>query len=250
MSVVITATGPTALRTFTFPDANATILTSAAAVTVPQGGTGLATLAAHGVVIGEGASAVAVTSAGTAGQALISGGASADPAFGSVGVAGGGTGVATLTARGVVIGEGTSAVAVTAAGATGLPLVGAGASADPAFAVLKPAGGGVAAATVTLTDGATPALDASLGTVFRLAAGGDRTIGVPTNPTAGQKIVIQHYASGAARTLALNSGAGGFRFGSDITALSQTASGKTDYIGAIYNDTDSKWDVVAFTKGF
>src|SRR4051812_44038940 len=55
---------------------------------------------------------------------------------------------------------------------------------------------------VTLTDGATPALDASLGSVFRLAAGGDRTIGVPTNPTAGQKIIIQHFASGGARTLA------------------------------------------------
>jgi hypothetical protein len=103
---------------------------------------------------------------------------------------------------------------------------------------------------ITLTDGATPALNAALGSVFRLAAGGDRTIGIPTNPRAGQKIVIQHYASAAIRTLALNTGAGGFRFGSDITALTATASGKTDYIGAIYNNTDSKWDVVAVTKGF
>lgn len=102
----------------------------------------------------------------------------------------------------------------------------------------------------TLVDGATPALDASLGDTFTLTAGGDRTIAVPTNPTANQKITIKHVASGAARTLALNSGAGGFRFGSDITALSQTASGKTDYIGCIYNATDSKWDVVAYVKGF
>jgi ATP-dependent protease ClpP protease subunit len=50
--------------------------------------------------------------------------------------------------------------------------------------------------------------------------------------------------------LALNSGAGGFRFGTDITALTATASGKIDYIGCIYNATDTKWDVVAVTKGF
>ena len=106
---------------------------------------------------------------------------------------------------------------------------------------------------VTLTDGATPALDASLGTLFRLAAEGNRTIAVPSNaPAAGktQKIIIQHYASGGARTLALNTGANGFRFGTDITALTETASGKTDYIGCVWNVTDSTWDVVAYVKGF
>jgi hypothetical protein len=106
------------------------------------------------------------------------------------------------------------------------------------------------ATTQTLTDGATPALDASLGSVFRLSAAGDRTIAVPSNATSGQKIVIQHFASGGARTLALNSGAGGFRFGTDVTALTQTTSGKTDYIGCVYNATDSKWDVVAYVKGY
>lgn len=108
----------------------------------------------------------------------------------------------------------------------------------------------VVEAVVTLTDGATPALDASLGNVFRLVAAGDRTIAVPTNATTGQKIIIQHLASGGARTLALNAGAGGFRFGSDITALTQTVSGKTDYIGCIYSGADSKWDVVAYVKGY
>lgn len=103
---------------------------------------------------------------------------------------------------------------------------------------------------VALVDGATPALNASLGFMFTLAAGGDRTIAVPTSPTNGQKIVIRHLASGAGRTLALNTGAGGFRFGSDITSLTLTASGKTDYIGCIYSAIDSFWDVVAVTKGF
>ncbi len=103
---------------------------------------------------------------------------------------------------------------------------------------------------VTLTDGATPALNAKLGSVFSLTAAGDRTIAVPTNPTAGQRIVIQHTASGANRTLALNSGTGGFRFGATITGLTATTSGLIDYIECIYNSTANKWDVISYTKGF
>lgn len=104
---------------------------------------------------------------------------------------------------------------------------------------------------VDLTDGATVALDASLGNVFRLSAAGNRTILAPTNPTAGQKIVIRHHASGADRTLALTTGsAGAFRFGVDITSLSATTSAKKDYIGAIYDATDDRWDVVAYVKGY
>jgi hypothetical protein len=74
--------GPTtSAKTFTFPDASSTVLTSNAAVTVPQGGTGVATLTAHGVVIGEGSGNVAVTSAGSSTQCFTSNGASADPTF-------------------------------------------------------------------------------------------------------------------------------------------------------------------------
>lgn len=103
---------------------------------------------------------------------------------------------------------------------------------------------------VTLTDGATPALDASLGNFFVLSAAGDRTIAVPSNASVGQKIIIKHIASGGARTLSLNTGANGFRFGSEITALTQTVSGKSDYIGCMWNDADSKWDVIGYVKGY
>lgn len=192
------------------------------------------------------------------------------PALSSpVAVAEGGTGAVTETAHGVLLGQGTSPFTATAVGATNTLLHG-NTGADPTYSAVVEAdlsltdittndvsttkhgfaSKRMVVATITLTDGATPALDASLGNVFRLAAAGDRTIAVPSNAVGGQKIVIEHLASGGARTLALNSGAGGFRFGSDITALTQTASGKTDYIGCIYNDTDSKWDVVGYTKGF
>ena len=104
---------------------------------------------------------------------------------------------------------------------------------------------------VALTDGATPALDASLGNVFTLSAGGNRTIAVPSNPTNGQKIIIVHHASGGARTLALNTGTGGFAYGTDVTDLGgATESGKRDVIGCVYNSTLNKWLVVAVVKGY
>ena len=103
---------------------------------------------------------------------------------------------------------------------------------------------------VTLSDGATPALDASLGQTFVLTAAGDREIAIPTNPVDKQKITIVHIASAAERTLTLNSGTGGFLFGTDITELTATPSGETDFIGCIYDTTLNKWCVVAYTKGF
>lgn len=54
---------------------------------VANGGQGANTLAAHGVVIGNGSSAVNVTGAGSSGQVLTSNGASADPTFQAVDIA-------------------------------------------------------------------------------------------------------------------------------------------------------------------
>jgi hypothetical protein len=217
---VLTSSGAVKMAIASFP------------LAVSSGGTGIATLTNHGVLLGQGTSAVAAV-VGT-NNTLLHGVTGADPAFSAVVEA-------DLSLTDITTNDATTArhgfvpkLANDAAkflGGTGL------------FSIPF----GKAAA---LADGATPALDASVGTVFRLAAAGDRTIAVPTNPTDGQKIVIEHFASGGARTLALNSGAGGFRFGTDVTALTQTVSGKTDYIGCIYNGTDSKWDVVAYSKGY
>lgn len=118
--------------------------------------------------------------------------------------------------------------------------------------VLPVANGGTGQSAIVsaLVDGATPALDASLGSVFTLTSTQNPTIAVPTNPTNGQKITIVFTASGANRTLSLNSSAGGFKFGNDITALTATTSGTIDYIGCIYNSTSGFWNVVAYVKGF
>lgn len=104
---------------------------------------------------------------------------------------------------------------------------------------------------VVVTDGAGAVINTSLGNIFTWTAAADRTAGTTTNPVAGRKIVIEFTASGGARTLTLPTATtGDFRYGSDITVLSATASGKTDYIGCIYNGAASRWDVVAVTKGF
>lgn len=106
-------------------------------VDVAQGGTGAITLTAHGIVIGQGTSAVHISTAGTAGQIMASGGASADPGWiTAVPVANGGTGASTLAIHGVVLGQTTGAVHVTAAGMTGQILTGS-TGADPGWSTLN-----------------------------------------------------------------------------------------------------------------
>jgi len=106
---------------------------------------------------------------------------------------------------------------------------------------------------VSLLDVAVSPLDATLGSIFELVATGDRQI-VPVNapalPGQSQKIILRLMASGADRLFSLGAGAGGFRFGSLITGLTTTLSGKTDYVGAIWNATGSCWDVVSYAKGY
>lgn len=210
---------------------------------VTRGGLGIGTLEANGVLYGNGTSAVqalAVNAAAT--RKFLKQLSSAAPVWDTL--------LAADIPASALTRVNDENVTLTLGGTPATSLLAAASLTLGWTGALKPSRGGVSAATVVLVDGATPALDASLGTVFRLVALGDRTIAVPTNPTPGQTITVQHLASGGARTLALNTGAGGFRFGSDIPALTATASGKTDYISAIYNDTDSRWDVVRVTKGF
>lgn len=67
--------GPTTSeKTLTLPDASATVLTTNAAVTVAQGGTGLATLTANNVMLGNGTSTPLFVAPGTSGNVLTSNG--------------------------------------------------------------------------------------------------------------------------------------------------------------------------------
>jgi hypothetical protein len=118
---------------------------------VVNGGTGLSSLTAHGILVGEGLSNVnLVGPSATIGLALISQGSSADPIYSVLSPTGGGTGNNTLTAHGVLIGEGVSPVNVAATSATaGVALVSTGSTTDPAFGTVVPAGGGTGLTTIT-----------------------------------------------------------------------------------------------------
>jgi len=125
---------------------------------VPNGGTGRTVLTSFGVLLGEGSNNINVTNAGTNGQLLI-GGTGTDPKFStvtsslatltfSVGsgtlnidlnapvtVPFGGTGRTVLTSFGVLLGEGSGNVNVTAAGTNGQLLIG-GTGTDPKFSTV------------------------------------------------------------------------------------------------------------------
>lgn len=103
---------------------------------------------------------------------------------------------------------------------------------------------------VSLTDAATVAVDASLGNVFSVTLGGNRTMGAPSNAVDGQKILFRIRQDGTgSRTLAWNAI---YTFGTDLAAaptLTTTAS-KVDYIGFIYDSVNSHWHMLAYDRGY
>lgn len=107
---------------------------------------------------------------------------------------------------------------------------------------------------VTLTDGATVAVDASLGNFFDLVSVQNPTLLTPTNPPSSgvsQVMTVIFTASSSIRTLALTTGAtDSYAFGTDIPALSATASGTRDLIGFRYYYSMRRWLVVAYQKGY
>jgi hypothetical protein len=108
----------------------------------------------------------------------------------------------------------------------------------------------LAPAPTALTAGATVATNCSLNDYFTLVANtASWTLSNPTNPVAGKRIMwrIKQDATGS-RVMSLDTD---FRLGADITAVVlSTAANKVDYLGAVYDATDAKWDVVAFVKGY
>lgn len=97
--------GPTtSLKTFAFPDASATVLTTNAAVTAAQGGTGQSSYTIGDLLYASGATALSKLAGVATGNALISGGVATAPSWGKIGLtthvsgildpANGGTGIA------------------------------------------------------------------------------------------------------------------------------------------------------------
>jgi hypothetical protein len=185
---------------------------------VANGGTGAATLT--GVLIGNGTSAVtgnaitqhdvlvggasnAITSvapSATSGVPLISAGSSTNPSFGTAVVAGGGTGATTLTANGVLLGNGTSAISTVAVGTTGQVLTGVTGSA-PTFQ-------SPAASSITITGDSGGALTGSSFT-FTGGSTGLTFAGSGTTETLGGILGVGYGGTGAANITGILIGNGG-----------------------------------------
>ena len=93
---------------------------------------------------------------------------------------------------------------------------------------------------VTLTDAATIAIDASLGSVFKVTLAGNRTLGAPTNSTDGQTITILVRQDGTgSRTLAYNAV---YQFNTTNAQPTLTiTAGAKDYLTFMYDATSTKW---------
>lgn len=102
---------------------------------------------------------------------------------------------------------------------------------------------------VALTDAATIVVDAALGNHYRVTLGGNRTLGAPSNPTNGQKILFEIIQDGTGtRTLAYNAA---YAFGTDVPSPTLTTTiNKRDFIGFVYNSTATLWYCLAVAKGY
>lgn len=110
-------------------------------------------------------------------------------------------------------------------------------------------GGFFAPAVVSLTDAATIAVDASLGNVFRVTLGGNRTLGNPTNLTDGEPLwfdITQDATGGRTLTLGANYGVA---TGLAMPTLS-TGAGKIDSLGFRYNAAKGKVLLVGYVLGY
>ena len=90
---------------------------------------------------------------------------------GQVPVANGGTGAATFTAHGVLFGNGTGAVAASAAGTSGQPLLSGGSGADGSYSALSLSGSGVTG-TLGVANGGTGSASFTSSRCVRVSAGG------------------------------------------------------------------------------
>jgi hypothetical protein len=107
-------------------------------------------------------------------------------------------------------------------------------------------------APVALTMGATIATNCALGRKFRGTMTTNGVLQAPTNAVDGMDCIWEISADTSIRTLSVQTGvAGGFVFGSDITALTATEANKTDIVGAMYvGGTINRWRLTSYAKGF
>lgn len=240
-------TGPaTSERTFTLPNATSTILTSNAAVTVAQGGTGRDTGTTAYSLLATGTTATGTQQTlanGATTEVLVGGGVSALPVWTTA--TGSGAPVranspALVTPTGIVKGD------------VGLGNVDNTSNATERAATrtltnarINPRV--VSAASYTTDTGSS--LDVSTADQFIVTAqAGALKFNNPSGtPTEGQKLMIRIKDNGTARALTYDTQ---FRASSDLALPTTTVLSKTLYMGFVFNSTDTRWDLLCVLNNF
>lgn len=92
------------------------------------------------------------------------------------------------------------------------------------------------------------ATDASLGNHFRVTLTGSTTLGAPTNPTDGQRVIWEIIQNGSGgNTLAYDAI---FKFGPITPNTIASGANAVSYLGAAYSSARNAWDVLAFAAGY
>lgn len=214
--------GPaTSLKTFTFPNASAIVLTTNAAVTAAQGGTGHATYAVGDILYASGATTLARLADVATGNALISGGVGVAPSWGKIDVAthmtgtlpvaNGGTSFASYTVGDILAASGATTLTRIADVAVGRYMRSGGVATLPLWSTLALPNAGAQGElpVVSAADTVTMLAVGTAGQVLRSAGVGATvtwsTAVFPNTATTGDLI----YASGADTYANLAVGAAG-----------------------------------------
>lgn len=209
-------------------------------LSVANGGTGLGTLTAHNVLLGEGTSNVAfATPTSNSGIPLVSNGSSSDPSFGTTLVRGGGTGLTTTTAYGVITAGTTTTGNFQNAGtgASGAMFQGAGTSAVPTWSTTT------WPATTTINQ----ILYSSAASVISGLATANNGVlltsatGVPSIGGVGQGLSIASSTLnvGGANNIPFNNGNGIIDGNGNNQIIFNTAASAVNYIGITNNMSGS-----------
>jgi len=101
---------------------------------------------------------------------------------------------------------------------------------------------------VALADGPEIAVDAALGSSFRVTLAGNRMLGNPSGPADGQVIRVHVTQDGTgSRTLAYDTE---FDWGASRPPVLSAAAGKTDVLEFVYDAALGKWLGLKVSLGF
>lgn len=231
-------TGPTtSAKTFTLPNASATILTNNAAVTAPQGGTGQTSYTVGDILYASTSSALSKLADVATGNAIISGGVGVAPSWGKIAltthvsgtlpVANGGIGAATLT--GLAQGNGTGAfTAITNSSTAGQTLRVTGAS-TYAWGALDLADADAVTGTLPVGNGGT-GLASVGGDVTLLGSNGSANI-YYTPAITNSSATIAYSRSGSTMNLNIPDADASVR--GTVSTTTQTFAGAKTFSGAV-----------------